>query len=163
MRRSAFDPVIAILAALASTAGAAEPERPTHACAVVRNDTDRLACYDATFGRPADAEPIAPAADPATPVLRDFGFSEAEKLARYPDEKRELALEQIDARITAIGRRATGEAVITLDNGQVWLQAESLSAARLRVGDQVVIRKAALGSFQLLTPGKIAMRVRRVK
>lgn len=141
---------------------ATEPEGLAHPCAAVREDADRLACYDSAFGRPGAADPRPADAEPAAMANRDFGFSEAEKRVRYPDSARDKELDQIEATVVSISFRSTGSAVVTLDNGQVWEQAETLTSARLRAGDNVTIRKAALGSYRLLTPGKVAMRVRRL-
>ena len=51
---------------------------------------------------------------------------------------------------------------ITLDNGQRWHQITS-SYLRLKVGDAVVIKRAALDSYKLVKVGNNrAMKVRRV-
>ena len=143
-------------ATLVSVDGASEPQDPEHACAALHEAAERLACYDKIFGRPAEADDRPPEAA-AAKAGQDFGLNEAQKRATVPDPDR------IEAVIAVIGHRATGEIVVTLDNGQVWVQAESATSARLRVGDKIMIRKAAMGSYQLLTPGRVAMRVRRVK
>ena len=148
-------------ASLMSAAGASEPQGSKHPCAVVHEADDRLACYDQTFGRPAEVDEAPPVA--AAAAGQDFGLSEAEKRAKAPDPDKRLFPDQIEAAVAGIGYHGTGELIVTLDNGQVWVQAEPVTGARLRVGDKIIIRKAAMGSYQLLTPGRIAMRVRRVK
>jgi hypothetical protein len=53
---------------------------------------------------------------------------------------------------------------VKLENDQVWEQAEIVTTkARLKPGDVVTIRKAALGSYTLLTPSRMVIRVRRVR
>jgi hypothetical protein len=94
---------------------------------------------------------------------QEFGLSEKDKLARASDAERKVSSDGIEAAVTGIAYRGTGEMLVTLDNGQVWMQAEAVTHARLRIGDTVTIRKAAMGSYQLLTPGRIAMRVRRIE
>ena len=52
----------------------------------------------------------------------------------------------------------------TLDNGQVWQQKRGDRGMRIKVGDEVAIRRASLGSFLLTTEAaKGSMRVSRVK
>ena len=53
--------------------------------------------------------------------------------------------------------------IVTLDNGHVWVQSETNSRARLAVGDTVTIKKGALASYLLITPSKVATRVKRVQ
>jgi hypothetical protein len=55
-----------------------------------------------------------------------------------------------------------GSAVLTLDNGQVWRQ---LSGGQLliKVGDEVEINRAALGSFQMKVPTGRTAKVKRVR
>ena len=52
---------------------------------------------------------------------------------------------------------------MTLENGQVWTQVMVDQRARVAVGDTVIIKKAALGSHLLVTQGRYATRVQRVK
>lgn len=155
-----------LAALLLSAAVASEPQGQQHPCAAVRVASERLACYDQAFGLPAEhLEPpvAAAAAAAAAKAGQDFGFSEAEKRARTTDPDQTALVDRLEAVVAGIGRHGTGEMIVNLDNGQIWMQAESVTSARLRVGDQVTIRKASMGSYQLLTPGRIAMRVRRLK
>jgi hypothetical protein len=152
------------LAALLLTAAvASEPQGQQHPCTAVRVASERLACYDQAFGLPAEHREPPVAAAAAAKAGQDFGFSEAEKRARTTDADKTDLADRLEAVVAGIGRHGTGEMIVTLDNGQVWMQAESVTSARLRVGDRVTIRKASMGSYQLLTPVRIAMRVRRVK
>jgi hypothetical protein len=53
---------------------------------------------------------------------------------------------------------------VSLADGQVWSQVESDdSRSRVKVGDTITIRKATLGSYLLIGPDRIAVRVKRVK
>lgn len=163
---------------------AAGADDPSHPCAAVDDATERLACYDQAFPRPAEAaaaaaseaahvvqqapgravegapEPRAPAAGE---TVEEFGLSRAQLQALDP-ERVSPRIERIEALVTDVRYRPTGERVITLDNGQVWLQTEvTVRGGPLRAGDTVAIRRAALGSFQLVTPGRVALRVRRIE
>jgi hypothetical protein len=148
---------LAMVASLAAAQGAVEQ----HKCASVVDDAARLACYDAAFGRPAAA--ASPVAIPATKAREEFGLTEADKRALDPAKAAATQPESISARVASVGRRPMGELVVTLDDGQVWVQAESDTKAVVKPGDVVTIRKAALGSYVLVSANRVAMRVRRTK
>jgi hypothetical protein len=169
--------VSALLAANVSLAADARE------CLEIPGDAERLACYDSAFGRRSVAVPASPGvpavadatvtvASPASeasaaPILVDpvaeFGLSESQKRAQNPERAKDVSPERITAKVSEVGRQPTGGLLVTLENGQVWAQAESLSKARVAAGDEVTIRKATLGSYLLLAPNKVAMRVRRVR
>jgi hypothetical protein len=136
------------------------------------------------------AAPVAPAVAPAAPVVAPapaaaptpavapaaadpaagFGTSSrsdpltAPKVGRKEAKEAEAELpRQIEARVTAVRTRPTGEQVLTLDNGQVWEQTESRREPRYEVGDVVVIRRGMLGSFMVtLAKGSATTRIRRI-
>jgi hypothetical protein len=71
-------------------------------------------------------------------------------------------IDRMDARVSKVRPSATGKAIITLDNGQVWTQIDN-SRLRLSSYDQVIIRRASLGSFMLnKIDSKTSMRVKRI-
>jgi hypothetical protein len=160
--------VSALLAANVSLAADARE------CLEIPGDAERLACYDSAFGRRSVAVPASPgvpavadATVTAAPILVDpvaeFGLSESQKRAQNPERAKDVSPERITAKVSEVGRQPTGGLLVTLENGQVWAQAESLSKARVAAGDEVTIRKATLGSYLLLAPNKVSMRVRRVR
>jgi len=149
--------VIAIAVSLLSPFGAHAAD--ARDCAGIPDDAQRLACYDAAFGRtPAKASALV-AVDP----VAEFGLTEAQKRAQDPERARAASPESISAVVTSVRRQSTGELVVTLDNGQVWAQAEVMTMARAAPGDTVTVRKAALGSHVMVTANRVAMRVRRVR
>jgi hypothetical protein len=86
--------------------------------------------------------------------------------AKFGDENKQRSedlIQQIRATIVEVQKAPRGELVLTLDNGQVWRQSDS-ARLRLRKGQVVVIKRAALGSFFI---GKKntnrLMRAKRVK
>jgi len=110
------------------------------------------------------AAPAAAAASDATRAVDEFGLTEAAKRKRDPEKAKETMPESISATVASVSFRPTGEVVVKLDNGQVWEQAEIVTTkVRLKAGDVVTIRKAALGSYTLLTPSRMVIRVRRVR
>jgi hypothetical protein len=117
---------------------------------------------------PAAAVPATAAASstPAPSAQDKFGYRGT--IARAELDKKEAeertGSEQLTARITEIATLPHGEVRLTLDNGQIWQQNSGERGLRVRVGDEVTIRRASLGSFLLSSSGvKGVTRVARVK
>lgn len=139
---------------------AAAPQTAAHACASVTAASERLACYDAAF------PPVAGAVDMASEkerALKEFGLNKSQLRDRDPDRMGVVAPDRIEGSVARMSVRPSGERVITLDSGQVWLLTEVTMKGPLNIGDRVTIREAALGSHMLLTPKNIALRARRVQ
>ncbi|MGD9599421.1 MAG: hypothetical protein AB7G76_15750 [Steroidobacteraceae bacterium] len=126
-------------------------------CAAERDDTRRLACYDAEVARLAK-QPPPPTAEEKFGARGDL-VREQERTA----EPAEPRLTRLEATVTAIAARPGGELVITLDNGQVWHQLPTGERFRLEVGDKVVVKRGALGSYSMASPYGRAVKVRRTK
>ncbi len=144
----------------AVTQAAAAPQTATHKCAAITAASERLACYDAAF------PPVPEAVDMASErqrALKEFGLNKSQLRERDPDRMSVLAPDRIEAAVARVSVRPTGERLVTLDSGQVWLLTEVTMKGPLSVGDRVTIREASLGSHMLLTPNNIALRARRVQ
>jgi hypothetical protein len=128
-------------------------------CASVTVAGARLACYDdlaSSSGLSPVAPPTAAASSSAAPrvitspsgIETQFGVHngalEATLVAPHR-EKRLLAV------VSTISNRPRGELVVTLDNGQVWVQLQPTTYP-LRPGDHVEIDVGALGSYVLWCP-----------
>jgi hypothetical protein len=137
-----------LAATVLCTAKALGADPPAHPCAGIQPDAERLACYDQAFGKGATP------ADGAS-GLREFGDE-----ARQEPQKK---ISRISATVASVERRREGHFVVTLDNGQVWVQSELNSRADVRVGDLVTVRRGALGSYLLDTRAGIATRVKRIR
>jgi hypothetical protein len=151
-------------AALLLTAGASADEPETRIpselreCVAIQRNTERLACFDRGIENLR-----APGATTAAGAESSFGlFAQTPAPARAGDPPR-AEIESLEARVTSIAAAADGSAVLALDNGQSWRQIGSNASLLLKVGDTVVIRRAALGSFQLSTPTGRAAKVKRVR
>ena len=127
------------------------------ACTREQDDARRLACFDRA------AAPKAAAA-PDVSATETFGVHGSELARSREDGKPEPEgpPQRIGAKVTAIEKRARGELVVTLDNGQVWAQKETGAYFPLKVGDPVSILAGTLGSFRLIA-GNRATAVTRVQ
>ena len=135
-----FNPLARAAASVILLAAPAVPHAAgPHPCATVSDDAQRLACYDRTFGTPADPKPL----------------PEPARAAEEPPEKFTAVVSKIEWR--------NGVFVVTLDNGQVWVQSERDSRIRIEAADAVTIRRASLGSHLLSGKQGIAARVRRMR
>lgn len=160
-------PSIAVLCALgmamSSAPTAAAPPAQAQACTTVTDAAARLACYDAAFPPAAGVRPSVDIQAERDLALRNFGLNKAQLQERDPERMREISPERIEATITGISVRPTGERIVTLDSGQAWLLTEVTSKGHLKVADRVVVRTAALGSYMLMTPQRVALRARRIQ
>ena len=144
-----------LLAAAAIHPARADDDLSKHiaACTREQDDARRLACFDRAAAPPESAAEKA-----------DFGVSGSE-LARSrvaDDPKQDAAAKRLTAKVAGIEKRARGELVVTLDNGQVWAQQEVGAYFPLDVGDPVTILAGSLGSHRLIV-GSRATAVTRVR
>lgn len=142
-------------------------------CSHVPDDAERLACYDRLSGRaptvrtestaqlPAPVRASAVASGPTTVLdpVAAFGLSQQEIEERDPTGW----TESITGTVGSVSQAASGRYVVTLGNGQAWIQTNTDSYPVLKTGDAVEIRRAALGSYVLNGPRSISWRVRRVR
>lgn len=151
---------LVVLMAMGLAAFAAEPTAQSHRCASVVDPSDRLVCYDAAFPPAANtkSEPEAQ----RLKALEEFGLRKTELRSNEPEHVRDITPELIEATIASVSSRPTGERVVRLDSGQVWMLTEVTTKGHLKSGDRVAIRRAALGSFMLVTPSRISLRARRI-
>jgi hypothetical protein len=144
-------------------ARAAEPlPEPLRTCMGIRNDTERLACYDAAVAH-LESGTDAPSRE------NIFGASAASRApAQRPPATEETQapeedLRQISGKI--VGKRVAdgGMPVLTLDNDQVWRQQDADVSLLLEIGDSVTITRASLGTFRLTDKRGRSARFRRVR
>jgi uncharacterized small protein (DUF1192 family) len=153
------------LAAVLVVAGAARADVDAvppalRACASVKKNSERLACYDQTIERLSSDSATAGAPERSAEAM--FGASTARGDAPAQTIERQ-ELTSLTARVTALGRDSGGALVIDLDNGQQWRQTSGSSAPLLEVGHEVTITRAALNSFRMSTPSGRALKVKRVR
>ena len=186
-----YRPTLILIAGICTSAplaGAAELPQTITDCREIDSAVARLDCYDRAVDAqqsladesPAKAvAPVAAATSTAAPAASETATVAAEATAEMSPEalfgknvvevqktvQEATGTEEIDrleSLVSKIRFTASGKAIITLDNGQIWTQVDS-SRLRLSGYDRVVIRKASLGSFMLTKVGsKTAMRVKRI-
>jgi hypothetical protein len=102
----------------------------------------------------ASATPVQTELKPMEPA-KNFGLSATQRQPAPPQE-----LPEIHAQITEVRIDQLRRARLVLNNGQVWasLEGETL----LEAGEAVTIKRAALGSFMLVSASKHVYRVRRL-
>ncbi len=146
------------------SATAATSPANSHTCTTVADPAKRLACYDSAFPPAGGARSgaIDVEAERAK-ALREFGLNREQLRVREPEWMRDVSPERIQAKVAGVTSRPTGERLVALDSGQVWLLTEVTTKGQLRVGDPIDIRTAALGTYMLVTPGRVALRARRIK
>lgn len=115
---------------------------------------------------PVAAATTKPAAAAAESAEDKFGYRGS--IARAALDKQDAAerqeYEQLTAKVAELTTLPHGELQLTLDNGQVWQQKPGDRAMRVKVGDEVTIKRGSLGSFLLTSStAKGSMRVTRVK
>lgn len=149
-------------------------------CIVLTNDGLRLDCYDALF-LPENVREESVEQD--KPTLKEKPLpgsgNEAARTSKEPiqreeiEENQEFGKEQlkpertkkrpesIAAQLVKVTRRARGEYVFELDNGQVWVQS-SPKWFKAEPGDPVTISKFRMGGYSLRNKGGASTRVRRL-
>ena len=147
---------VLLVAATVSTAFAAE----SHRCAAIAEPAERLACYDAEFPPTVGAASLESLREKE---LKEFGLSQIQRRDNLPESQRASIPDRIEATVSSVRTLAAGERTVTLDNGQVWLLSEVTTKGQLATGDRVVIRRAAMATFMLITPGRIALRAKRLQ
>jgi len=149
---------------LAGRPAAADVLGELQACRTLA-DAERLACFDRVLAGhdaaklPPAAEPGPAAAAPPKPAA-DFG---GERLRQADDAAAEP--EYILATVTSFSFNAIKHFTVTLDNGQVWRQLESDTAApRLKGRETVRIVRGFLDSYSLSIEGVWGTyKVKRIK
>lgn len=170
----------AVVAAALATAAEAAPQPPgeakvvqeINACRSIADPTQRLACFDRTAAALVNAtrnrEVVVLDEQEVKRTERSlFGFS-LPKLSLFggggKDGKTDDArpsIDQIESKITAMAQAGYGKWAFSLEDGSRWETIEMSTTLRPRVGDRIVIKRAALGSFRASIKGADLVRIRR--
>lgn len=141
-------------------------------CRAITDPAARLACYDAQVAAVQTAQQSRDVRIVDREQMREtrrglFGFSLGNLGIfgggdRDEAENRAEEVTEIQAMIRSASYNRDGGVVMTLDNDQVWVQTDSRPVALTpRAGQNVRIRRAALGSFMASVENRPGIRVRR--
>ncbi len=119
-------------------------------CAAETNQTQRLACFDTLASSLPKIE-----AD-------KFGMTADIAQKRKEPEKRWVQDETLTGNIRSLREAAHGELIFTLDNDQVWIQAEPSPHIRFSVGEAVHIEHGAMSSLWLVADHGRKTKVKRI-
>jgi len=137
---------------------ASEPlPEPLRACAAMRNDVERLACYDKAV---AHIESGSAAPSPENMFGASTAIAPAQKSER---EAKGEELKQISGTVVSLRRSENGLVTLTLDNDQVWHQQDADVTLIVEIGDSVTISRASLGTFRLTDKRGRSSRFKRVR
>jgi len=128
-------------------------------CASIKDNTDRLSCYDNLYKatKPEDSmvQKIIPAQSKQAVVPENFGLKE--KLNPSTPQG-------VSAVIKSTSALNNGRVSINLDNGQTWRSNNDPGRLRLKPLTKVTITESRIGGFVLKAEGqKGFVRVKRVK
>ena len=156
-------PMCALLGAIlhvhVSQAAEALPEA-MRACATLKRDAERLACYDRV------AAGIDAGADNATASSPENMFGAHTALTpkpKDPPEAKREELQQITGQVVSVGHSQNGLMELALDNDQVWRQQDGEVTLIIQTGDSVTISRASLGTFRITDKRGRSARFRRVR
>ncbi len=137
------------------------------ACRQVAESAARLACYDAAASALDSAERqgdvvIVDRAQVSEARRQLFGFDVPSMGTLFERDARPEPIDAIETTLSRAGRGGDGKWVFTLADGSVWRQIDSERVTfENRAGEPVRVRRASLGSYQLVVGRSRAVRVRR--
>jgi hypothetical protein len=139
---------------------AATPALASHPCARIAEPARRLACFDQHY---PVAAPVAAQPGPAAVASLPAPAASAARFGLLPSaDERPRELESISAVVREIDSLRHRERVFVLDNGQRWAERVAESSGTVNPGDRISIVRGSFGSFMLVTPAGVGLRVRRL-
>lgn len=147
----------------------ATPLDAVFACSAISDNAERLACYDRTVGAVQSATTsgrVVTIDREQVETLRreSFGLSLPSVLTLFArsDSENAIELNELSFAVQEIVAHPDGRHTFVMSNGQRWSQLEPDRPRNVRTGDNVTIRRAALGSYMLFGErGVTGYRVRR--
>jgi hypothetical protein len=136
---------------LAALAGTESLDDALRRCARESDQTHRLACFDALVSTLPQIE-----AD-------RFGITADIKHQRDPVAVEQAKHEVLSGKISGLRQAPHGEWIFTLDNQQVWVQAEARPNIQFAVGEAVHIEHGAMSSLWLAADKNRKVRIKRLQ
>ena len=142
--------ILAAIAVMAAPAAMAQTDLMGRvvACAGLDDAEKRHACFDVL-----------------TPELRGTNVKElAEKSFGSAEAAKPTTPDKVTLQVSSVSRAADGLVTFTMENGQVWTQAENRQLGSYNKGPWTAeIRKAMGGSFLMQINGGGSIRVKRIR
>jgi hypothetical protein len=135
----------------ALAAGTEKLDDSLRRCARQGDAAQRLACFDAIVGTLPQVE-----AD-------RFGMTADIERKRDPAAVQQAKDEKLSGKISALRHAPQGELIFTLDNRQVWVQAEAAPNIEFAVGEDVHIEHGLMSDLWLVADKHRKVRVRRLQ
>ena len=143
-------------------AAAEEPPSPPVEPVVAREPEPEAAPAPAPESEPAPTATAVEATAPAADPVAQFGMN-PELEAKQADGDKTEELKEISALVVEVSKRARGEHVVTLDNGQVWTEKDAEPYLRIEVGDSIKIKRNRMGGYRIIGRGNRASAVVRIE
>jgi hypothetical protein len=138
-------------------------------CTSIADDKTRLSCYDEMNAKAKQEKSSAPEklpTDPANKAESQVSQLEFGKETLPTKKQAEPASDEIDtisARVSGIAKRYGGLFSIELENGQVWMETSRTGGLPPSIGDEVTVKRGALGGYFLSGKAGLGLRVRRLR
>ena len=135
-------------------------------CRKVADNAQRLACFDTAAQAFDQAEAkgdiVVVNREQARKVRRQaFGFT-LPSLSLFERGEKPEEIDTIKAKVSAVRQNGAGKWVVRLEDGAVWVQVDTNDVTPdPQVGEEVEIRRAALGSYMLVLPHHRSFRAHR--
>ena len=136
---------------LPALAGAESLDDALRRCARESDGAQRLACFDAVVSTLPQVE-----AD-------RFGMTADIERKRDPVALQQAKDEVLSGKISGLGQTPQGEWIFTLDNRQVWVEAEANPRFQFAVGEDVHIEHGSMSSLWLVADQHRKVRVKRLR
>jgi hypothetical protein len=134
-------------------------------CVSIKDSLARLVCYDKAFQNETAEPPAAATLRQTAPSVAAPSLGE-ESLRRTAKERDLEQVSDLTAVVTALKEFRQNTYRLTLDNGQVWEQADLGNGFRIAIGDTVRIERSKMGAYYLARQGPRSygqVRVTRLK
>ena len=155
---------------LAQTPVQATQQNALLECAEIIDDTRRLACFDSAAKNISGSANITQKVIPTKQEkVADFGKTQLRKspvkAVRSEQKKVEAKdLKEITLKVKKSAYTATEKFVLFMENGQVWKQKDGRKIRLPKGQFEVVIKKGAIGGFNMIVPTKrTIIKVTRLK
>ncbi|NQZ81426.1 MAG: hypothetical protein HRT52_10470 [Colwellia sp.] len=128
-------------------------------CSEIKNDIQRLKCFDNTF--------ITMTKSPQLVIKKDISSNneilESTFGKTHLNTKEESAFNEIKSVIKSAKRNKRNKWVLKLDNDQIWQEKSGDKMARFKEGDNIIIKRGIMNTFKLKKIGtKRRISVKRI-